>query len=330
MTPVTIQSTNLFGTYGATAEDNGRVVTLYLVPIGSHGVARAVSVRNRVAAPASDDGARPPLIPREYAREPHRSEQLAPDSARLVWSEDGDGVALFERDELVAYIPPPGEGAEKGGYSAYTIGDYKWGEALSEPARKLATERFLKAESQSHQIEAPQFWSDAHASILRKLESQFGPHTGFWLGESGRIPSLAVAQFSRDGGSTLYISVGMSALAMPGGGETRVEVALITDDAPEWAPKTIAWLARYPWANATAIAHGDIILVPGLEPAWFAPDCSAILITNANNSSPIPLLLGHPITLDQQRFAARHGAEALIAQLYSPSAPVNASITTPI
>ena len=118
------------GTLYALVEDDGRCVMLNLAParhLQGRVPFRPCWVRNRVAAPERFDPSparegRPPLQPAPHCVDPGPRPALDVEALRVVWLQEGDGVALFEGDTLLAALPAWAGTREQPGYSAEAVG----------------------------------------------------------------------------------------------------------------------------------------------------------------------------------------------------------------
>src|SRR4051812_47054005 len=90
-------------------EDDGKTVYLYLHPARhSDFKSRVVWVRNRIAAPAELTVVRgvPPVMPAKNCNHPKGAGPIRKNEAKIIWLPEGNGVALYEGEELLAAIPP--------------------------------------------------------------------------------------------------------------------------------------------------------------------------------------------------------------------------------
>ena len=100
----------------AIVDDDGRAAWLYLTAPDSQAPIADCWLYNRVPAPAGCDVARgePPVVPASYTE---TAEPFAPppeESVRVLWSPDGESVAVYFDDQLMGFIA----NATGPGYSA--------------------------------------------------------------------------------------------------------------------------------------------------------------------------------------------------------------------
>ncbi len=222
----------------------------------------------------------PPQMPREYCRHPEGLPPFEPEWLSLVWFEEGDGVALFYRESLLAIMPG---WAGMGGFCGYSREaasqhELAWplgGEALENLARRVDD---AKAYWEWREEEGS--WPSIRDSRLEFLERRLGPNARYWAVDGGRYPPLAVALFRSPAypDIAVYATVGMSAQPMPKvemyhddpAPFRRIECAIATVSEQDWAPELLSTLAGFPWKNATWIGSGHTLENgpprPGSEP----------------------------------------------------------------
>ena len=108
---VIYQEANPYGSLTAYLEDDSRTVYLYLQSEQNpEWKIRALWIRNRVAAPDKRDqadftnGLAPILLANEVSSDADISE-IKPEDVHFIWTEEGDGVAVFIKEELHAFLP---------------------------------------------------------------------------------------------------------------------------------------------------------------------------------------------------------------------------------
>jgi hypothetical protein len=107
---ILLHAVSPFGNLEAIVEADGRTVYLYLDG-GPHFGTRAVWVRNLVQGPLvfhQEDMQRgqAPVLPRIHAVHPGPGRLPTAEELSVVWFAEGNGVALFEREHMLAAIPP--------------------------------------------------------------------------------------------------------------------------------------------------------------------------------------------------------------------------------
>ena len=106
----------------ALVEQDAGVAHFYLRPLADQEAGiRSCWVRNLVKAPRRlevelmGQGV-PPLMPRAECAHPRGTKPLDPETLEVVWLEAGDGAALLDSGEVLAYIPP---WSGQGGFHGY-------------------------------------------------------------------------------------------------------------------------------------------------------------------------------------------------------------------
>ncbi|MEZ0076799.1 suppressor of fused domain protein [Planotetraspora sp. GP83] len=265
-TAIVLTSPNPFGSRTLTIEhDRGSSVAYLRDPKGAvHG---AVWLANHVPAPESIDLGRanaglPPVMPLANTTHPSGTPPLDPATLSVLWFEEGDGVALFENDELLAVIPGWAD-LERGmpGYARDAVGESPFAWSLSEALEGLAP-RVAKARSYWNWREAEGSWASFQQFVMGHLDGRLGPPGRFWDVGGGRQPMVAVSErpatFGRD--YTVLSTVGMSCQRMPRAElydtACRVELAIATRQDPRAAARLFLWLGQYPWKSVTWLGHG--------------------------------------------------------------------------
>lgn len=336
-TAVVLTSTNPYGSRTLSVERDQVSSVAYLRdPSGTvHG---AVWLANHVSAPAGNDTARlragrPPVMPRDATRLPQGSPPLDPARLRVLWFEEGDGVALFENDELLAVIPGWAD-LERGmpGYARDTVGESAYAWALSEALEGLAP-RVAKAQAYWQWRRTATSWPSFQQFAMGHLDHRLGPAGRYWDVSGSVLPMVGVTErpgmFGRD--YTILSTVGMSCQRMPTAElydtPTRVELAVATRADPRAAARLFLWLGQYPWRSVTWLGHGhtarwhhqpgtfplgnghDGVIMLGSPPG--VPDLSGF----AFGGDAVEWLWLVPVTDTELRLAAERGHEVVSSRL---------------
>lgn len=220
---VIYQEANPYGTFTAYLEDDGRTVYLYLQAEQNpeFGI-KSVWVCNRTEAPEKrsiedlSNGLAPILLRTEVNEsKPHPA--LEEKDIYFIWTEEGDGVALFYKENLIAFLPPWSGIKGFHGYSihakvealtAYPLGNSEFGII---PDRVNVSRDFWEARSKSG------VWKEIQEKRLSFLESIFGKHDKYWSADGGKYPQLGIARFQSEKYPEIliYSTIGMSAQNMP-------------------------------------------------------------------------------------------------------------------
>src|SRR5262245_39373297 len=143
-------------------------------------VEKSVWVRNHTGAPEALEAERmrsgsPSRNPARHCRDTAGRPALAAEDLRVVWLPEGNGAALYERDEILAIIPPWSGTNEFHGYARDNIGEGPVAWELG-PSNVLF-ERFNQAQSYWKKWDDKEFWPSIQSSQIAQLEGIFGSHT---------------------------------------------------------------------------------------------------------------------------------------------------------
>lgn len=259
------------GSIDAIVQHDQRTIYLYLnAREGTFGT-RACWVRNLVAAPfeisRSDlEQGIPPVLPR-FAVNHHAGSPPPPaHDLRVVWFEEGNGIALFEQNDLLAVIPP---WSGRDGFHGYAR------DCLSEnevcwplPEAPALRERLRRAE---------EFWEgwrqgDLFAGLCDELmphyRRRWGRETQTLAVDRPRWPPVILAEF-RANDEFRWLTIGMSLRPQPNvelhherpSAVRRIELGIefrrgsVLMGAEE-AVEILAGQARFPWRHWTWLGHG--------------------------------------------------------------------------
>ncbi|WP_182901274.1 suppressor of fused domain protein [Microbispora sp. H10830] len=265
-TTVVLTSTNPYGSRTLTIEADRTSSVAYLR--GAEGIVHgAVWLANHVPAPAEADVGRadaglPPVMPEAHTAHPSGRPPLDAESLSVLWFEEGDGVALYENDTLLAVIPAWAD-MERGlpGYARDAVGESPFAWPLGEALEGLSP-RVAKARAYWRWRQAEGSWATYQQFVLGHLDSRLGTPGRYWDVGGDRFPLVGVSErpptFTRD--YTVLSTVGMSCQRMPAAEmydtACRVELALATRQDPRVAARLFAWLGQYPWRSVTWLGHG--------------------------------------------------------------------------
>ncbi|MFC4057586.1 suppressor of fused domain protein [Planomonospora corallina] len=265
---VLLSEANPYGSRTLVVERDEMSSVAYLCASGGtvHG---AVWLANHVPAPPTIDPGRldaglPPLVPRANTRHPAGRPPLG--SLRPLWFEEGDGVALYENDELLAVIPgwaDIGEGVP--GYARDLVGATPFARSLEEAAREL-TPRLQAARSYWEWRAGDGAWASFQQFVMGHLDRAVGSAGRFWDAGGGRMPAVGITERPPERGRahTILSTVGMGCQRMPAveryadrpGVHARIELATATRGDPKEAARLLVWLGQYPWHSVTWLGHG--------------------------------------------------------------------------
>jgi Suppressor of fused protein (SUFU) len=287
-------------------------------------------------APADLDRTRmmagsPPANPRTYCRTPQPQPLPSAESLRFVWLPEGNGVALYEADDLLAIIPPWSGVKGFDGYARDAVGTGPLAWELS--AENVLRERFAKAD-EYWQLWDGNLWPRVQAELIERLEAAFGPQVKYYAIDGGNWPPKALVRFSTDD-AVVLISIGVSLRPQPAvemGTDTpeklrRIEIgAVLPKTWPETAIKKFgAYLSgqsNLPWSKYTWFGAGHTIPCDSWQNSKFT---SALLCDRhpaipqldlgMQFGDPVNLLWFLPITEPELQIAMNTSSAALLAKL---------------
>ncbi|NUR90973.1 MAG: suppressor of fused domain protein [Nonomuraea sp.] len=229
----------------------------------------AVWLANHRPAPPVVDLARinaglPPLMPRPNTRHPEGRRPLGQLTA--LWFEEGDGVALYEDEDLLAVIPGWAD-MSRGmpGYARDAVGESPFAWALSEALEGLEP-RISNARSYWRWRHGEGAWQSYQQFVMSHLDRTVGTAGRYWDASGERYPTVGITERPPSGTRdfTVLSTVGMSCQRMPTveqwidqpGAYGRIELAVSTKEDPREAALLLVWLAQYPWHSVTWLGHG--------------------------------------------------------------------------
>ncbi|MBB2910072.1 hypothetical protein FHS43_001318 [Streptosporangium becharense] len=330
---------NPYGSRTLTVERDETSSVAYLCGPGGtvHG---ATWLANHGPAPDEIDQERlnaqlPPTLPGPHTRHPGGRPHLGP--LRALWFEEGDGVALYENDELLAVIPgwaDPRRGIP--GYSRDALGETPFAWPLEEAHDEL-TPRLTRARAYWDWRGTDGAWASYQQFVMGHLDRELGSPGRFWDAGGGRLPAVGVTERPPERGRdhTVLSTVGMSCQRMPTveqyvdrpDDQARVELVAATSGDPREAARLFLWLGQYPWHSVTWLGHGHtatwyhrpetfplgpayggVMMLAGLPGL---PDLSGFSF----GGDAVRWLWLVPVTPDELRLAAAEGHRALLPRL---------------
>lgn len=349
------QEANPYGSLTAYLEDDSRTVYLYLQSEQNpEWKIRALWIRNRVLAPDTRDpadftnGLAPILLANEISTNAETSEIL-PEDVHFIWTEEGDGVAVFIKEELHAFLPSWSGIKGLSGYSkfarvetitAHPLGDSNHGVIADIVDRSRKFWEF-RAEKDS--------WKKIQSSRLEFLENNLGAHTKYWSADGGKFPYIGIAKFEspKFPDVIFYSTIGLSAQNMPTVDlfhkdyldYARIELVIAVrsmpaDKSETWVPHFLGEIVKFPWNMIKWLGVGHTISMNRRDPdALYLNFTSAILlkelsavnhadiklehIPNLNgfvteSKQPVHFLFIQPITDEEAYYMRSEGSKALL------------------
>ncbi|HEY7146588.1 MAG TPA: suppressor of fused domain protein [Streptosporangiaceae bacterium] len=312
-----------------------------------NGPIAATWIANHQQAPASADAAslssgQAPEMPAGHTKHPEGTPQLAAGSLRALWLEEGDGVAVLERGEVLAVLPGWSDMARgMPGYSRDVIGQTPFGWSLDDAMEGLQPRTMQAAEFWHWRLDK-NAWASFQQGLLGHLLVRLGPGARYWDVGGGKQPLVGVSERPPTSRRpyTVLSTVGMSCQRMPvveqmgddPNAAPRIELAIATTMQSTDAARIFLWLAQFPWREITWLGSGHTI--PWYhEPATFplrggneavllldkpgeligpeVPDLSGFTAS----SEPVRWLWIIPVSERERALAAERGPASLVTHL---------------
>lgn len=323
------------GNVKAVVEDDGRSIYLYLEGDEASGFGtRAVWVRNRQKAPwlmevERMQAGQAPMLQARYVVDPEGGPPLRPDDLEFLWFEDGEGVALLEKGDVLAVIPPWSGVDGFAGYARDCALESPFCEPLGTPA---ANPRLF-----SLMARAARFWNEwdettwprLQEQLLRTWRDAFGKEKEVYEVGRDRFPPFLLGRYEK-AGAVILATAGMSIRPQPridrgpAGAERfrRVEVALAVEKSLVSDPMPLVrWLAgqsTLPWDRYLWLGEGKAVGCQALEAAGFdavvlacdPPGAPRVELPRVRDE-PVQLLWALPVTTAERQAAGTDGMRLL-------------------
>lgn len=328
--------TSPLGNIDAIVQHDGRCVYFFLNenPNSKAGKpkfgTRCVWVRNLVRGPLVFDQSNleqgiPAVLPRTHTVRRNGLPQLAAESLRVVWFEEGNAAALIESDaadhvkNVLALIPP---WSGRDGFHGYATECAAENEVCwPMPKNEMLQLRIANANNfwRSFESQLPPFAKLQPAQLnyyqnrfaeSTKLEATDAPPQNYFSIDGNKFPPRGMVQIDRSD-STVLLTVGMALLPQPmvelatnePSRFRRIELGLkiprevATDLVVNEARKKISQLAAYPWSHLTWLGSGHSCSFSGV----FQDREHAMLIDDAlvrnDSSDGMPRFRDDPVNL---------------------------------
>ncbi|HEX6443921.1 MAG TPA: suppressor of fused domain protein [Streptosporangiales bacterium] len=275
----------------------------------------------------------PLSVPPEATRSPGGRPQLG--RVEAVWFEEGDGVALFDSEGMLAVLPGWAGPDTLPGYAREAVSPSPSAAPLQGAVEQFGP-RAERARAYWDWRNRPTSWQEYQAELQNHVASRLGPPQGVWPLGNGVPPVLA--QRHGTGAEHIALTIGMSGQRMPTveqhtgdpGPQSRIELAVAGLGENNADLLLLNWLARYPWRAASWLGSRHFVRWPGDGFPLGAPFAGVLLVDEPSllAGPPAPDLSGHdvfgdrvrflwlvPITEDEMGTARTEGADALLARL---------------
>ncbi len=325
---VIVFETSPDGSLDAIVQHDERTVYVYLNGRDGNFGTRACWVRNLIAAPMeiSQSDLRqgiPPALPRFVINHPNGLPAPTANDLSVVWFEEGNGIALFEKNSLLAVIPPWSGREAFHGYARDCLHENEvcW----PMPQQPALAERIRRA---------AEFWKSWKSGnplaylkddLLLKYRTRFGPDVQTYEVGGDQWPPLLIYRFDNDAGSRL-LTLGMALRPQPNVELSherpvalrRIELGLeyrlgIFFESVDQALELLAGQARYPWRKWTWLGHGHIAKLTRVD----QPTVNLLFVSERNfrgeltrfRDDPVNLLWAVPITESEIPYASTNTNE---------------------
>lgn len=348
---IVYQEANPYGAFTAYIEDDGQTMYLYLQAEQSPDYPmKSVWLANRIKAPETREhdfgSGLAPVLTVSEVEDPNPSPAWDPQDIHFIWTEEGDGVAVFYKEKLYAFLPPWSGirglhgycmGAKTEALTAHPLGNSEHGVI---PDRIENSRRFWEFRSEKDS------WNKIQSKRLSFLEERLGKHTKYWSADGGSFPPLGIALFEpKEFPNVLvYVTVGMSGQNMPGvelykkdfEKSNRIELVLACRVGSEgnrsesWVPHQIGEIIKYPWNHGKWFGHGHTISMTRRDPEAMliqfntlffrdfpiksseVPDLSGLI---AENGNPVQFLTVLPICDEERIICQENGSGTFLEML---------------
>jgi hypothetical protein len=306
-----------YGTIDAIVQHDGHSVYFYLngpAPFGT----RACWVRNLQAGPyVLDDDAmqqgQTPMLPRTHCTDPAAQPLPQRESLHVIWLEEGNGAALLENSQPIAFIPP-WSGID--GFHGYAV------ECAAEspicwpmPPKEQMHQRFARAAEfwLSFEDETDNAFKQLQSRLLTTFDARFGNHRpgSYFSLDGGRFPPRGLSVYNNPDG-IVATTIGMSLCPQPNvelhsespSDFRRVELGIqleTNQDASEFQAvwQALSGLVAYPWQRLTWLGAGHTIPLEAFAALLGDPYRYALLLSDQSQSEPVdlPPFRGDPTNL---------------------------------
>ena len=325
-------------THALVQEENDCVyLYLYIRPDTKDTEIRASWVRNygpaidAVDQKAMESGMQP-RMPLKACRHPKGAPRLDPADLRIVFLEDGDGAALYQKDDLLAVIPGWASSGEFTGYARDAVGTSPFAWELGTREQNDIYARVEAAQDYWNQMQGNAVWEAFRDSHMEAIEKAYGKHTDYLVVDNGYFPPKSLVRV--DKGDDVYLfTLGMSLMQQPSvemytqhpQGLRRAELAFCLRKDLFEAKKDsftayLIGLSDIPWNYTTFLGDGHTVLFD-IEP-YDKTFTNALLLGGERNfrqrlyapfrGDDVNTLWVVPVTEKEQAYAEQMGNDALM------------------
>lgn len=305
------QETNPYSSFTAFLEDDGRTIYLYLQCENNPGWGiKSLWIRNLIPAPEErnpEDFQKglAPILTRKEIFQNEGMPSLDPEDIHFIWTEEGDGLFVFIKEEMEAFLPSWSGLQNFHGYAKMAKEDAITASPLGDPNNGVIYDRMVASRKYWEFRAEPDSWSSIQKKRLDYLESIFGKHTKYWSADGGKFPQLGIASFQSEQypGLKIFATLGMSAQNQPAvemyhdDYETysRVELVLAfkipehSDRSEEWVQHLIGEMIKFPWNTGQWFGHGHTLQMNRQDPDQLYLTFNTCLLRNLSQPESYPM-----------------------------------------
>ncbi len=222
-----------------------------------------------------------PVMPKKYISHPNQGIRLNPEELSIVWFEEGDAAALFEKERLLCVIPGWSGYQGFNGYSRYAAGMMPYAWELTE-AEEVLLKRAEKSREFWDYFEG-EYWEDVQQAHIQALEAFFGTYEKYFAIDGETFPPKALVS-GRKEGICYGITAGVSLIPMPrteqyyneeASDYRRIELGFAaTEEQQDICMKMysfISSISALPWNEISFLGHGHTIpcnAIEGFSAVW--------------------------------------------------------------
>lgn len=271
-----------------------------------------------------------PLMPQTNCVNKNAGNRFVKENLFLVWSEEGDAVALYENDNILAIIP---SWSGYQGFAGFSIECSK-PNPLADPLDhdSIQIPRFNAARGYWAAWEKSDFWENYQEEMLSRITKAFGDYSYYYAIDDGKWHPWAMALIEKKDYNQL-VTLGLSLRPQP-------SVEMTFEDFEEYNRFEFAWafskdfsideiekFGRYmggqantPWKFNTWFGNGHTIEInsaDGFGSVLLMNEMPLIEVKDLGRyrGSKINLLYLVPLTEDEQVFTVKNSSAELLPHL---------------
>lgn len=237
-------------------------------------ICNAAAAPEKIDTEAMKEGLAP-AMPKQYISHADGGIRLNPEDLSIVWFEEGDAAALFERERLLCVIPGWSGYKDFNGYSRYAVGMAPYAWELTD-AEEVLLKRAEKSREFWDYFEG-EYWEDIQQAHIQALEAFFGNYEKYFAIDGETFPPKALVTGEKEG-ICYGITAGVSLIPMPqveqyyneeASDFRRIEIGFAASAAQQdicmKMYSFISAISALPWNEISFLGHGHTIPCDGIE-----------------------------------------------------------------